>query len=76
MHFPKYWTAARHKNLTAGGWSDQNLGEAASRAAERLLRIRDWLARRGGATLPQSHGYSDARPMREEVLRGFLGPDV
>ena len=75
MHFPKYWTTARHKNLTAWGWSDQNLAEAAGRAAERLLRIRDWLARGGRPTLQQRYGYSDARPMREEVLREFHAPD-
>jgi hypothetical protein len=75
MHFPKFWTTARHKNLSAWGWSDHNLAAAEGHAAERLIRIRDWLSRREKAPLQQRYGYGDNRPMREEVLREFRGAD-
>jgi hypothetical protein len=71
MHFPKYWTKARDKNFEAWGWSDNNLAEAGNHASERLARIRDWIARGGKAALQQRYGYSDGRPLREEVLQEF-----
>jgi len=75
MHFPKYWTTARDKNLTAWGWSDKNLAEATGHATERLARIKDWLTRRNKTALQQRYGYGDDRPMREEVLREFRAPE-
>jgi hypothetical protein len=75
MHFPKYWMAVRDKDLNAWGWSDQNLAAAEGHAAERLMRIRDWLSRREKTPLQQRYGYGDDRPMREEVLREFRAPE-
>ena len=75
MHFPKYWTTAKHNELVAWGWSDTNLAEASGQASERLRRIRDWLARRGQTALQHRYGYSDGRPLREEVLREFRAPE-
>jgi hypothetical protein len=75
MHFPKYWNTARHKSLTAWGWSDESLADAARRDGERLARIRDWLARGGKASPGQRYGYPDGRPLREEVLREFRADD-
>jgi hypothetical protein len=75
MHFPKYWTTAKDKNLVAWGWSDTNLAEASGRAAERLARIRAWLSQRARTPLQQRYGYGDDRPMREEVLREFRTPE-
>ena len=75
MHFPKYWTTARDKQLTAWGWSDESVAHAASVAQERLARIKEWLRRRGKTPLQQRYGYSDGRPLREEVLREFRKPD-
>ncbi len=28
MHFPKYWTLARQKHLSAWGWSDETRAQA------------------------------------------------
>jgi hypothetical protein len=75
MHFPKYWTTARDKNLVAWGWSDHNLAEANGRAMERLMRIKDWLSRRTKTPLQQRYGYGDDRPLCEEVLREFRAPN-
>lgn len=75
MHFPKYWITARERNLTAWGWSDESPAHAARLAAERLTRIRDWLARGGKSASAQRYGYSDGRPLREEVLREFRSPE-
>lgn len=75
MHFPKYWNTARYKSLTAWGWSDESLADAANRAGGRLARMRDWLARGGQANPAQRYGYPDGRPLREEVLREFRDGD-
>jgi hypothetical protein len=75
MHFPKYWTTARDKDLVAWGWSDHNLAEAHGRAAERLVRIKDWLSRGRKNPLQQRYGYGDDRPLCEEVLREFRAPE-
>jgi len=75
MHFPKYWTTARDKNLAAWGWSDNSLAEAGERATERLTRIRAWLSQRGKSPSPQRYGYGDTRPLREEVVREFRAPE-
>jgi hypothetical protein len=75
MHFPKYWTTARDKDLVAWGWSDHNLAEAQGRATERLVRIKDWLARGRKTPLQQRYGYGDDRPLCEEVLREFRAPE-
>ena len=74
MHFPRYWTAARDKDVVAWGWSDVNLTDASARAAERLKRIKEWLAR-GKGNLQSRYGYSDGRPLREEVIREFHAPE-
>lgn len=74
MHFPKYWTTAQDKTLTAWGWSDDSPAHAANHASERLMRIKAWLLRGGKFSLQQRYGYGD-RPMREEVLREFRKPD-
>jgi hypothetical protein len=73
MHFPRYWTTARKKNVTAWGWSDDSLAHAASQAAERLQRVLDLLSR-GDRKRAQRYGYP-GRPLREEVLREFRAAD-
>jgi hypothetical protein len=75
MHFPKYWTTAKDKNLIAWGWSDHSLAEANGRATERLARIKSWLSQRTKTPLQQRYGYGDDRPLREEVLREFRAPE-
>ncbi|HMP82840.1 MAG TPA: hypothetical protein PKA41_09085 [Verrucomicrobiota bacterium] len=74
MHFPKYWTTAQDKTLTAWGWSDESPAHAGNHAAERLMKIKAWLARGGKSSSQQRYGYGD-RPMREEVLREFRKAD-
>jgi hypothetical protein len=75
MHFPKYWIAARDKDLVAWGWSDHSLTEAHGQATERLLRIKDWLSRGRKTPRQQRYGYGDDRPLCEEVLREFRAPE-
>jgi hypothetical protein len=74
MHFPRYWTIARRKRVSAWGWSDESPDHAARHAAERLQRVLDWLARGGPPVLQRRYGYAE-RPMREEVLREFRAQD-
>jgi len=75
MHFPKYWTTARDKDLSAWGWSDTSPAEAAEHAAGRLARIKGWLAQRTKMPLQQRYGYGDDRPLCEEVVREFRAPE-
>lgn len=74
MHFPRYWTTARSKRLSAWGWSDISTEHAASCATERLTRIQNWLKRGGELSSLRAYGYPN-RPMREEVLQEFRSSD-
>jgi hypothetical protein len=74
MHFPRFWQAAETGQVKTWGWSDTCPDEALAKARERQKRVFAWLD--GGCETEwlNRYGYPD-RPMREEVLREFRGPD-
>ncbi|RME92397.1 MAG: hypothetical protein D6766_10150, partial [Verrucomicrobia bacterium] len=73
MHFPQFWQKVGQGAVSAWGWSDVSEDEARRRARERLERVLAALRNRRTHELSR-YAYGD-RPLREEVLRRFAGPD-
>lgn len=74
MNFPRFWQRAQTGQVITWGWSNTSVDEALAKARERQARVLEWL--KGAKRFDElgHYGYPN-RPMREEVLREFPGPD-
>ena len=74
MNFPRFWQVARTGSVWTWGWSDLSDDDALALARQRQQRVFAWIDGRSPVRELARYGDPD-RPMREQVLREFRGPD-
>ena len=73
MNIPRFWVRAGHEGFLGWGWSNENQEAARAKGIEVARRVADWV--RGGAGRRALRYAYGERPLREEIIREFAGPE-